>query len=56
LAGPGERNLIQVLATCDVEAMALHFLAWCPNDADPLSRLDPSPAAAPVEDYSPKAE
>jgi hypothetical protein len=49
LCGPGERALLQSLAECDVEVMALEFAAAFP-DADPLARLDPADphhAAAP---------
>jgi hypothetical protein len=41
LAGRGERALIQSLAECNVEVMALEFAAVFP-DADPLQRLDPT--------------
>jgi hypothetical protein len=52
LAGPGERALIQSLAECDVEVMALEFAAAFP-DVDPLCRLDPgSPFAVPAEGHS----
>jgi hypothetical protein len=61
LAGPGERALIQSLAECDAEALALEFLAWCPGDVDPLVRLDPTDpfaaATAPAaEDHSHERE
>jgi hypothetical protein len=42
MAGSGERALIQSLAECDVEVMALEFAAVFASDADPLARLDPA--------------
>jgi hypothetical protein len=51
LAGDGERMLIQSLAQCDVELMALEVV--CFDDADPMARLDPNPGVVPASVKAP---